>query len=183
MRVLLLVLSAAGAHALLAQETPLTTLRRMTPAFDWDVYLEQVGAPEFRDLNVTEPKFFEELNRELSDQKVPAWQAYLRWHLVHSEAPYLSSKFVREDFDFFSRYLQGIEQMPPRWKTCTRLIDRDLGEALGQVFDARTFSPQTKQDALRVTQEIEHEMGHDIKDLAWMSEATKQQALEKLNAV
>src|SRR5437868_5694974 len=72
---------------------------------------------------------------------------------------------------------------PPRWKTCTRLIDRDLGEALGQVFVARTFSPQTKQDALRVTQEIEHEMGHDIKDLAWMSEATKQQALEKLNAV
>ncbi len=158
-------------------------LRQMVPAFDWDVYLEQSGVPEFRELNVTQPKFFEALNEELSHQNLASWRAYLRWHLVHSEARYLSSKFFQENFDFFGHYLQGVQQIPPRWKTCTRLVDRDLGEALGQVFVAKTFSPRTKQDALKVTQEIEQEMGRDIKDLTWMSDATKQQALEKLHAV
>ncbi|HEY1217188.1 MAG TPA: M13 family metallopeptidase, partial [Bryobacteraceae bacterium] len=73
--------------------------------------------------------------------------------------------------------------LPPRWKKCTRLVDRNLGEALGQVFVAKTFSPQTKEDALKMTQQIEAEMGQDIKDLTWMSDATKQRALEKLHAV
>lgn len=158
-------------------------LRQMLPAFDWDTYLDRVGAPEFQVVNVEQPKFFNELNKELSSEDLAAWRAYLRWHLVHSQARYLSSNFVEEDFDFFSRYLQGIQQMPPRWKTCTRLVDRQLGEALGQVFVAKTFSPQTKQDALKVTDEIEQEMGRDMKDLTWMSDATKQRALEKLRAV
>jgi putative endopeptidase len=158
-------------------------LQHETPAFDWDKYLGALGAPEFQTVNVTEPKFYEELNRELGNEKPAAWRAYLRWHLVHSHAPYLSSKFVQENFDFYSAYLEGIKQMPPRWKRCTRLIDHTMGEALGQVFVARTFSPQTKQDALKMTQEIEAEMGRDIKDLNWMSEQTKQQALEKLHAI
>ncbi len=158
-------------------------LRHLVPAFDWDVYFEKVGAPEFETVNVEQPKFLEELNKELSSRNLAAWRAYLRWHLVHSEAPYLSSKFEQANFDFYSHYLQGVQQMPPRWKKCTRLVDRNLGEALGQVFVAKTFSPQTKQDALKVTQQIEAEMGRDIKDLTWMSAATKQRALEKLDAV
>ncbi len=158
-------------------------LNRIAPAFDWDTYLEHLGAPAFNQVNVTEPKFFDELNNVLWAQNLAAWRAYLRWHLVHAQAPYLSSSFVQENFDFFSKYLQGVKEMPPRWKRCTRLVDRELGEALGQVFVAKTFSPQTKQDALKVTQEIEQEMGRDIKDLTWMSDATKQRALEKLHAV
>jgi endothelin-converting enzyme/putative endopeptidase len=158
-------------------------LSRMTPALDWDAYRKAIGAPPFQNINVTEPKFFQALNAELNGRKLPVWRAYLRWHLIHAEAPYLSSRIAREDFDFFSKYLQGVEQMPPRWKKCTRLVDRDLGEALGQVFVARTFSPKTKQDALEITRQIENEMGRDIKDLAWMSEPTKQQALAKLQAV
>jgi putative endopeptidase len=158
-------------------------LQRLAPAFDWDVYLKELGAPQFRELNVSQPKFLEQLSKELSGQKLAAWRAYLRWHLVHAEAPYLSSNFVRENFEFFSHYLQGVQAMPARWKTCTRLVDRNLGEALGQVFVAKTFSPQTKQDALKMTQEIEQEMGRDIKDLTWMSDATKQRAIEKLQSI
>ncbi len=158
-------------------------LRQMVPAFDWDAYLEKVEAPEFQTINVEQPKFFEQLNKQLGGENMAAWRAYLRWHLVHAEAPYLSSKFEQENFDFFARYLRGVQQLPARWKKCTRLVDRQLGDALGQVFVARTFSPQTKQDAVKVTGEIEAEMGRDIKDLTWMSEATKQRALEKLHAV
>lgn len=167
----------------LKHKMPLAQLRQSVPAFDWDSYLSSVGAPSLSTVNVTEPKFYAEVNTQLQQQSLAAWRAYLRWHLVHSEAAYLSSPFVNENFDFYSKYLRGIQQMPPRWKRCTRLVDHQLGDALGQVFVARVFSPQTKQDALKVTQEIEAEMGRDIEDLTWMSEPTKQQALAKLHDV
>lgn len=158
-------------------------LRGLVPNFDWDTYLERIHAPEFQKVNVTEPKFLTALNNELAQHNIADWRAYLRWQLVNSEARYLSPNFVEANFEFFDKYLRGVQQMPARWKTCTRLVDRQLGEALGQVFVARTFSPQTKQDALKMTQEIEVEMGRDIKDLTWMSEPTRQQALLKLHSI
>jgi putative endopeptidase len=158
-------------------------LKRMTSTFDWDTYWSVIGAPAFQTVNVTEPRFYKELNAELGTRKLAAWRAYLRWRLINAEAPYLSSQIAKADFAFFDKYLRGVKEIPPRWKRCTRLVDSDLGEALGQVFVARTFSPKTKQEALQVTRQIEDEMGRDIKDLTWMSETTKQQALEKLNAI
>ncbi len=158
-------------------------LLHMVPAFDWDRYFDQLKAPGFAVVNVTEPKFFDELNNQLRSRDLAAWRAYFRWHLIHSEAKFLSSPFVQEEFAFYSAYLAGSKEMPPRWKKCTRLVDAQLGDALGQVFVARTFSPQTKTDALKVTQQIEDEMGRDIKDLNWMSGATKEQALAKLHAL
>ena len=158
-------------------------LLHMVPAFDWDGYFDKLKAPEFAVVNVTEPKFFDELNNQLHSRDLAAWRAYLRWHLIHGEAKFLSAPFVQEEFAFYSAYLAGSKEMPPRWKKCTRLVDAQLGDALGQVFVARTFSPQTKADALKVTQQIEDEMGRDIKDLNWMSGPTKEQALAKLHAL
>jgi endothelin-converting enzyme/putative endopeptidase len=158
-------------------------LDHLTPAFNWDAYIKDVSAPEFEQVNVTQPKFFTEMNTLLSQRKTADWRAYFRWHLVHSHAPYLSANFVREDFEFYGKYLAGRQQMSPRWKRCTRLVDRDLGEALGQVFVAKTFSPETKEHAQQLARQIETEMGNDIKQLDWMSDATKVKALEKLHAV
>ncbi|MFL6417042.1 MAG: M13 family peptidase, partial [Bryobacteraceae bacterium] len=122
-------------------------LRQLTPAFDWDEYLVKLGTPAFDALNVTEPKFFERLNKELADRKLPAWRAYLRWHLLNANAMYLGPQLEQAHFDFYQAYLRGLKQMPPRWKTCTRLVDRNLGEALGEVFVAKNFTTQTKSDA------------------------------------
>ena len=158
-------------------------LIQMVPQFNWDAYFAGVHAPQFQTVNITEPKFYDELNQQLRQQNLAAWRAYLRWHAVHAAAPYLSSNFVQESFNFYGRYLTGVTQLPPRWKKCTRLVDGELGEALGQVFVAKTFSPRTKADALRMTQQIEREMGQDIQQLTWMSDPTKQQALLKLHAV
>ncbi len=167
----------------LKHKMSLDQLRQAVPSFDWDAYLTVLHAPEIHTVNVSEPKFFTELNSLLQQQNVAAWQSYLRWHLIHSQANYLSSPFVTENFEFYGKYLRGTPAMPARWKRCTRLVDRQLGDALGQVFVARVFSPKTKQDALKVTTEIEAEMGRDIKDLTWMSEPTRQQALAKLHSI
>jgi putative endopeptidase len=167
----------------LKHKLSLAELQHLTPAFDWNIYLAKLGAPAIQDLNVSEPKFYQRLNVELTTQNMAAWKAYLRWHLVHSRANVLAARFDDANFDFYSAYLRGVKQMPPRWKKCTRMVDHQLGDALGQVFVAKTFAPRTKQDALQMTQQIEAEMGRDIKSLTWMSDDTKQQALKKLNGI
>ena len=96
------------------------------------------------ELNVQHVPFFEMLNNQLQKRSLADWKAYLRWHLIHANAPFLSKAFVDESFDFFSKTLRGVEQQQPRWKRCVPLVDNHLGEALGQEFVAKVFSPELK---------------------------------------
>ncbi|MGI8745598.1 MAG: M13 family metallopeptidase [Bryobacteraceae bacterium] len=158
-------------------------LKALTPTFDWDSYLSASGLPAIADMNVTEPEFFKALESQLRSNSLDRWKIYLRWHLVHAEAPYLSAAFVQANFDFYSKYLRGVPQMQPRWKRCVQLVDRDLGEALGQVFVQKTFGPEVKERTLAMTNGIEAAMESEIKQLPWMGDETKQQALTKLHAI
>jgi len=160
----------------------LAQLKAATPSFNWDRYLATTNAPSSA-TNVTEPEFYKELERELTSEDVANWKTYLRWHLVHSKAPYLSSRFVNENFAFYGKTLRGIDELQPRWKRCVQYVDRDLGEALGKVFVQKTIGPAVKAKALELTKQIEKAMGDEIKGLPWMGEETKQQALVKLHAV
>jgi len=157
--------------------------KAMVPAFDWDQYFTIAGLGNLTELNVTEPKFYAELQHQLTTRSLADWKTYLRWHVVHSKARYLSPPFVQADFDFYSKHLRGVAEMPPRWRRCVQYVDRDLGEALGQVFVDKTFSPEAKLQAVAMTKEIENAMERDLKDLPWMSDATKKQALEKLHTI
>src|SRR6185295_8933065 len=116
-------------------------------------------------------------------RNIEEWKAYLRWHLVHAKAPFLSSAFVTANFDFYNRYLRGVEVMPPLWKRCVQYVDRDLGEALGQVFVQKTFGPDVKARTVAMTKEIQKAMEVDIQKLPWMGEQTKKQALLKLHGM
>ncbi len=155
-------------------------VKALMPSFDWGTYLDAAGLSKITVANVTEPAFFKELEQELKSQSLANWKTYLRWHLAHSKAPYLSSKFVNENFAFYGKALRGIDQLQPRWKRCVRYVDRDLGEALGQVFVAKTFGPDVKAKTVEMARQIETAMGSEIKDLPWMSPETKVQALLKL---
>ena len=158
-------------------------LVKMTPRMSWDAYLEPLGLPRLETFNVTEPKFFAELDKLLASRPIGEIRTFLRWHHARSNAPYLSRAFVNESFDFYSKTLHGVPQLKPRWKRCVSYVDNQLGEALGQEFVRRTFSPQTKERILRMTQQIERAMEEDVKGLPWMSEPTKKRALEKLHAL
>ena len=158
-------------------------LQAMTPDFDWTIYIREMGMPPQNTFNVTQPAFYAELDKQIKTLSVGDIKTYLRWHTVHAAAPYLSDDFVKENFNFFSKTLHGVPQLRPRWKRCVTLVDDQLGEALGQEFVARAFSPELKKSALLMTTQIEHSMDEDIKNLPWMSPATKQQALEKLHTI
>jgi len=158
-------------------------LQALTPSFRWEAYFKTSEAPDTSVINVSEPAYFKEVQTLLKTHKVDDWKTYLRWHLVHSKASYLPASFDQANFDFYSKYLRGLEVMPPRWKRCVRRVDGDLGEALGQEFVAKTFAPSTKQSALTMTKGIEASMESEIKQLPWMGEETKKRALEKLHGI
>ena len=158
-------------------------LQALTPDFDWNTYLKTAGIDQVTTFNVTEPKFYQELDHQIQSNSLDDLKTYLRWHVASANAPYLSSKFVKQNFDFYAHTLRGVEQIPPRWKRCVRLTDGQLGEALGQEFVNRAFSQETKQSTLKMTKLIEQAMEDDIKQHTWMGPETKKQALEKLHSV
>src|ERR1035438_1388016 len=109
---------------------PRTQLQTLTPSFNWEPYWKALGLTSKGIVNVTEPAFYAEVEKQLKTRPIADWQTYLRWHAAHNRAPYLAAAFVQEDFDFFSKHLHGVKEPPPRWKPCVRLADRDLGEAI-----------------------------------------------------
>jgi len=158
-------------------------LSALSPAFRWNTYLAGVGLASLRSLNVSSPGFVKAMNAEIEKEGLDQWKTYLRWNLVHANAPFLSSAFVNANFDFYGKTLTGAKELRPRWKRCVSYVDNDLGEALGQVYVEQNFSSEAKQRALTMVKEIEAAMDHDIQSLPWMTQPTKQQALEKLHSV
>jgi putative endopeptidase len=158
-------------------------LARIAPHIQWKVYYQQLQYPGFQVLNVATPDYLKEVNRQLTAEPVANWKTYLRFHVVDSFSPYLAPAFVDENFDFYRKYLRGAKEQQARWKRCVQYTDRDLGEALGQVYVRTAFSPEMKAATLDMVRRIEDAMGERIRQLDWMSPETKQQALNKLHAI
>jgi endothelin-converting enzyme/putative endopeptidase len=158
-------------------------LDRLTPAIDWAAFFKAHDAAGVKKVNVSQPDFMKALQTELATEPVNELRVYLQFHLLTATAQYLAQPYAQASFDFYSKILRGVPAMPPRWKTCTRGVDRNLGEALGQEFVRRTFSSDTKAKTQVMTEQIETAMQHEIENLDWMSPATKQEALRKLHAI
>lgn len=158
-------------------------LQALTPDFDWSVYRRGIGAQALDTFNVSEPAFMQTLNRQWKTAPVADLKTYLRWHVAHAQAEYLSKAFVDEDFAFFRKTLRGVPLQKPRWKRCVALVDDQLGESLGQEFVNRSFSPQLKADTLKMARQIEQAMSEDLDQLSWMSPETKKKAVEKLGTI
>jgi len=158
-------------------------LYKVAPDFDWNGFFSDSGVPKFEILNVSWPDFFKDVDSQINSASLEDWQTYIRWHIAHSRAPFLSSAFVNANFEFYRKYLRGATELQPRWKRCVQYVDGDLGEALGQVYVRKTFGPELKATTVQMTQQIEDAMAVRIQQLGWMSPTTKQQALVKLKTV
>jgi len=158
-------------------------LEALAPNFQFASYFADSKAPSFSSLNVTNPTFFKDINSLVSSVPVEDWKTYMRWHVVRANAPLLSEPFVQEDFAFERQYLNGQKEIQARWKRCVNLVDDDLGEALGEEYVNKTFGKEGKQRTLDMVHHIEDAMSEDFKTLSWMSDTTKKQAQEKLEAV
>jgi len=157
-------------------------LETLAPAFEWGTFFAATGAPRFTHVNVASKPFFQEANAVVRDTPVADWKAYLRWHVVDAAAPYLSAPFVEEDFRFNRQFLGGAREMEPRWKRCVQATDRDLGDALGRLYVARTFGPEDQARMNAMIEALTAALREDIASVPWMTAATKEKALAKLQA-
>jgi endothelin-converting enzyme/putative endopeptidase len=158
-------------------------LAKLSPEFAWNRYLKAADIPPVQSLNVAVPDFFKGMQGLLADQPLDNWKTYLRWHLVHSAAHVLPQPFVEEDFSFYGKTLTGAKELRPRWKRCVRYTDGDLGEALGQPYVEETFGAEGKERTLKMVQALEKALRTDIEQVPWMTEATRKQALLKLDKI
>src|SRR6185369_4393704 len=157
-------------------------LIEMTPDFDWSRYFRGIGLPEIAKVNVGQPDYFKGANKLLTSVPLDEWKSYLRWHLVNSASNTLSSKFVEESFNFNGKYMQGTKEMLPRWKRCVGSTDRAIGEALGQLYVDKTFTPKAKQRAQTMVKNLIDALRDDLTTLSWMSDETRKRAIAKLEA-
>jgi endothelin-converting enzyme/putative endopeptidase len=158
-------------------------LQALTPQFMWSRYFSGIGSPPVYALNVAEPDFVKAVGQIVATTPLEAIKAYLRWQLANASAPLLAKPFVDENFRFYGTALTGATELRPRWKRCVQFTDSDLGEALGQAFIKEAFGPQAKADTLKMVHELEAALEADIDGLAWMTPATRKEALVKLHAV
>ena len=162
---------------------PVAKLHEIAPNVSWDSFFKEVGAPAVNEINVGQPDFFSAVNAALTSISLADWKTYMRWHLVHSVAPALPAKFVEENFSFYGQTLEGQKEMLPRWRRCVEATDRQLGEALGQVYVQRAFPPEAKARALAMVKNLMAALRDDLSTLDWMGAATREQALKKLTAI
>jgi putative endopeptidase len=162
---------------------PLAQLGDLTPHFSWASFFKEIGAPALKDADIGQPDFFKQADAELASVSLADWKTYLRWHLLHAVAGSLPAKFVDEDFSFYGQTLTGAKQLLPRWQRCVRSTDRHLGEALGQYYVQRNFPPEAKASALAMVRNLVAALHDDLTTLDWMSPATREQAIKKLEAI
>ena len=164
--------------------TDVATFDKQLTHFALAAYDKAAHAPISGKANDAEPKFFAEFNSMIADTPLEQIKTYMRWQLIHAYAgTSMPEAFETESWNFYAHTLNGAEKQQERWKRCTSRVDREMGEALGQVYVAKYFPPEAKQHALTMTIAIEDAMGKDIDSLDWMSVETKKQAKEKLHTV
>ncbi len=154
----------------------------LTPNFSWESYRKSVGAPTTGNINIAHPEFFQAVSKLLVEIPVAEWKSYLRWHLITAAAPSLSSKFETENFNFFGKTLEGRKEQLPRWRRCVSATDANLGEALGQLYVARAFTPDSKARMQKMVDNLIVAFRERLQKLDWMSDETRKQAIAKLNA-
>jgi endothelin-converting enzyme/putative endopeptidase len=160
----------------------LQQLKNAVPDFGWEEYFRLVNAPRVPFYIVTMPGFLDAVEQQIKTRSEDEWRTYLQWWTIHRAASYLGNDFEEENFAFFGTALSGTPQMLPRWRRCVGSADRYLGEALGQAYVNVAFPPASKARANELVHEIRETLAAEIKQLDWMNEATKKEALIKQDA-
>ncbi len=161
----------------------LAELAALTPELKWEPYFKAIDANGVDFVIVGQPEFFQRVNEMLTSVQIADWRAYLKWHLIHNTAPYLTEALDRENFHFYSEVMRGVKQMQPQWKKAVSAIDRQMGEALGKLYVAKFFTPDAKQRMDDLVKNILAAYRVRIEASDWMGADTKRQALVKLAAI
>jgi putative endopeptidase len=151
------------------------------PEPDFRVYLETSGLKDLKDMVVRQPEFFQRLNQMGQERPLEDWKTYFRWHLIHAAAPYLHSAAEEESFAFYGKILRDQEVQEPRWQRSARIIDGEIGEALGQLFVEKYFPPAARTRMTELVENLKVVFRGRLEKLEWMQDATRTRALAKFD--
>jgi putative endopeptidase len=153
------------------------------PAFPLATYLAErgIGGPAAAEVDCGQPAFFAGLQEELTARPLADFKTYLRYKVIRAAAPYLSAAFEQETFNFYGTVLTGAPAMEPRWQRSARVVDAKIGEALGQLYVAQYYPPEAQARMTEMIANITAVMRDRLKQLDWMTEATRQKALAKFD--
>jgi putative endopeptidase len=162
---------------------PTTELIAKVPAFPFARYFSERGitGPAAAEVIVGQPKFFEGLQEQLATRPMGDWKAYLRYKVLRNAAPCLAAPFEQEAFHFYSTVLRGTPAMEPRWQRSARVVDGEIGEALGQLYVAQYYPPEAKARMDEMIKNIVAVMRDRLQKLDWMTDATRRKALAKFD--
>ncbi len=154
----------------------------LAPDFNWNEYFKINGIAKPGDINVAQPDFFKEVNNVIKTTPLETLKEYLKWNIIRTASPYLSTPFVEANFNFYGKVLNGTKEMQPRWKRVMGTIDGQIGMELGKLFVKKYFPPYAKKRALELVHNLMAALKNRIEKLEWMSPETKKAALIKLAA-
>ncbi|GAB2559473.1 M13 family metallopeptidase [Rhodanobacter koreensis] len=154
---------------------------KATPHFSWDKFFTAQGVTIDKGFSLSQPKFFAEFDKLLASAPISQWQAYLRFHTIDDASNYLSKNFQDNKFDFYGKTLAGQPQQKPRWKRVLGAVNGSMGEALGELYVAKVFTPEAKARAQELVDNVRNALKARIQNLDWMSDATKAKAIDKWN--
>lgn len=157
-------------------------LKKQYPSFAWDVFFTDFGLKGLKEINVGQPASIKEVVDIINTVPLKDQIAYLQWKLIDGSASYLSDAINAQNFDFYSTTMNGVKVMKPRWKRAVSVVDGSLGEAVGQMYTEKYFPAAAKERMVSLVKNLQVSLGQRIQNLAWMSDATKAKAQEKLSA-
>lgn len=160
----------------------IATLKKTFPTFDWDALFTAAGLKDVKEVNICQPAAVKEVADIINTVPLEQQKLYLQWQLINSAASFLSDEFVAQSFDFYGKAMSGKKEMQPRWKRAVSTVNGSLGEAVGQMYVEKFFPATSKERMVTLVKNLQASLGERIKGLEWMSESTKEKALEKLAA-
>ncbi|MCL1942713.1 MAG: M13 family metallopeptidase [Candidatus Azobacteroides sp.] len=156
------------------------TLQKEAPEIDWKNFFSVFGLPELDDLNVSQIEPLKEVSAVIHTCTMDELKAYLKWNVLDEAASFLSDDMAAQNFDFYGKTLSGQQEIRPRWKRAVGSVEGSLGEVVGEMYVRKYFPPEAKKRMLDLVGNLKLSLQNRIKGLAWMSDSTKEQALDKL---
>ncbi|ACR14789.1 M13 family metallopeptidase [Teredinibacter turnerae] len=148
--------------------------------FDWAVYLNAAGVADQKQVTAAQPEYFASLNNTINKTPLNVWRDYLKLRLLADAAPLLSDDIYAIHFAFYDKTLRGQEEPLPRWQRGVALVNASFGELVGQIYVKDYFPPEYKARMMELVDNLVDAYRDSIKNIDWMSDTTKQKALEKL---
>jgi putative endopeptidase len=165
----------------LYNKIPLDELPDLMPQFAWQEYLDTAGINGIDGLVVTQVDYMKALDDIIATTPMEDWKTYLKWSVLNSNAHLLTEELDNQNFEFYSRTLNGVEQQLPRWKRAVSNVNGNLGEVVGKVYVSRHFPPEAKERMEELVNNLILAYEQSIRELDWMGEETRAQALDKLS--